>query len=268
MLDNSIIFLDKNSVFDLNGKVALVTGGASGIGEGISMGLSLFGVKIAIADINETKAKEVVKKICANDGNAIYIKTDISKKSSVKDMIKEVLDKYEELDIAVNCAGIKGTNLSSSEDFTENNLEKLTKTMLFGEFFCCQEEAKYMIAQKKGKIVNISSISGNIVNKGMIGIAPYCAIKAGIIHMTRALAVEWAKYNINVNSISPGYTITPITKPIFNIKERYETYMDQIPLKRLAMPNDYIGAVVFLSSDSANYITGQNLIIDGGVTLW
>lgn len=268
MQENNTIFTDKDSVFNLNGKIAVVTGGASGIGEGIAFGLSLFGVKVVIADTNDLRANQVIGKINLNGGEGIYIKTNVSIKEETRNMVEQIVEEYGKLDIAVNCAGIKGTNLSSSEDFSEENLEKLTKVMLFGEFFCCQEEGKQMIKQKKGKIINISSISGIIANKGMIGIPPYCAIKAGIIQMSRALALEWAKYNINVNSISPGYTITPITGPVFKVKENYDTYMEQIPLKRFAIPNDYVGAVVFLSSSSSDYVTGHNLVIDGGVTVW
>lgn len=255
-------------LFDLSGKKAIVTGAASGINKEIALNLCLANAMVAIADINYDQAKQVSQEFNNYGYKTIAIEVDVSKKEAVKQMVRKTINTFGGLDIAVNGAGVIGTRLPSSENIKEDDLKQLFKIMLFGVFFCCQEEAKIMINQKYGRIINIASMSGVIINRGIIGIAPYAAIKAGVIHMSKALASEWVESNITVNAISPGYTRTPANSSVYDIPERNETYMKQIPMQRFAKPSDIAGAAVFLASEEANYITGQNIIVDGGVTIW
>ena len=254
------------NIFDLSGKIALVTGGGRGLGRGMALGLAKAGANIVVADINPDNAKAVSEEIITLGRKSIFIEVDIAKKTQVKQMVGKILEEFNQLDIAVNSVGIPGSRLPSSEHIEEEDFRRFIDIMLIGTFFCCQEEAKQMIKQKKGKIINISSVSSVIVNKGIPGMAPYCAVKAGIVQMSKAFAADWAKYNILVNCISPGYMLTPATKSI--MPQREKMYSEQALLERIGFPEDLDGAVVFLASDASNFITGHNLLVDGGVTVW
>jgi NAD(P)-dependent dehydrogenase (short-subunit alcohol dehydrogenase family) len=253
---------------DLENKVAVVTGGASGLGNAIALALSKAGAAVAIADINAEKGEAAASAIRAAGGRSIFAEVDVAMRTSVKAMVQRVMDSFGRLDIAINGAGAPGMRLPSAELIEEKDARRLFDIMLFGVFFCCQEEAKPMIRQKNGRIINIASISGCIVNKGMTGTAPYNAIKAGVIHMTRGLAMDWARYNITANSISPGYMRTPATEDVLSIPERHAALLSQIPLNRFGVPGDLAGAALLLASDLGGYITGHNLVVDGGVTVW
>lgn len=256
----------EGNIFSLNEKVALITGGGRGLGKGMALALARAGADIIIADINYDNAQSVSKEIKKNGRNSTCIRVDITKKNQVKKMILETVKVFNKLDILVNSAGIPGSRLPAPELIKEEDARKFIDVMLLGTFFSCQEAAKQMIKQSRGRIINISSVSGVIVNKGLTGMAPYCAVKAGIVHMSRSLAADWAKYNITVNCISPGYMQTPATENIMD--KRKEMYLDQTPLNRIGLPEDLDGVVVFLASDTSSYITGHNLLVDGGITIW
>jgi len=254
------------NIFDLSGKVALVTGGGRGLGRGMALALAQAGADVAVADINLNNARIVNDEITALGRKSIFIEVDITKKTQVNLMIEKIIEEFNQLDIAVNSVGVPGSRLPSSEYIEEEDFRKFIDIMLLGTFFCCQEQAKQMIKQKKGRIINISSVSSVIVNKGLTGMAPYCAVKAGIVQMSKALAADWAKYNITVNCISPGYMLTPATEAI--MPQREKMYSEQALLNRIGFPEDLDGAVVFLASDASGFITGHNLLVDGGVTVW
>lgn len=253
---------------DLKGKTALVTGGGSGLGRGMALALAAAGADVAIADINVDRGSAVAQEILTAGVRSLFVETDVSRKDQAARMVRHTVSTFGGLDIAVNCAGVPGTRLPSAELIEEQDARRLFDIMLFGVFFCCQEEGKWMISRKTGRIINVSSISGCIVNKGMVGTAPYNAIKAGVIHLSRGLAMDWAKYQVTVNTISPGYMRTPATAEVLAIPERQQTYIAQIPLGRFGVPEDLTGAVLFLASDLSGYVTGQNLVVDGGVTVW
>jgi len=258
----------KNNFFDLKGKTSIVTGGGRGIGRSIAIALAKSGSDVAVADIDLNNSSNVSKEIIKLDKRSIGLKIDVTKKEDTEKLIYDVVKEFEKVDVMINCAGVPGSRLPSSELIEEKDVRKFIDIMLVGTFFCCQEAGKQMIKQKKGKIINISSVSGIIVNRGLSGLAPYCGVKAGVIQMSRALASDWAKYNINVNCISPGYVRTPATEGVLADPARYKLYVDTVPLNRIATPDDIIGAAIFLSSDESDYITGQNIIIDGGITVW
>ena len=255
-------------MFCLSGKSAYVTGAASGINKSIAKDLCRAGASVCIADINYASAVEYSDELNLSGYDTFPFKVDVAKKTEIKAMVAATIERSGQLDIAVNGAGVIGTLLPKSEDIEEEDARRLFNIMWFGMFFGCQEAVKVMKPANKGRIINIASMSGVIINRGIEGIAPYAGIKAGVIHMTKAFASELAHIGITVNSISPGYTRTPANTKVFDIPEKYNQYMSQIPVQRFATPNDISPLAVYLASDEAGYITGQNIVIDGGVTIW
>lgn len=259
--------MDVLSSFKLDKRKAIVTGGASGLGEGMAVALAEAGADVVIADINLKGAQRVadkIKKICRN---SLAVEVDVTGVQSVKQMTEKALAEFGRIDILVTSAGI-GEGPILPENLDEEEWEKIIDVNLKGIFLCNREVGKVMIKQRKGKIINIASMSGTIVNKGQAGLAAYCPSKAGVISLTRVLAVRWAGHNINVNSISPGYMRTPQSQAMLDDPERYKFVIDLVPMKRIGIPQDLAGAVVFLSSDASDFITGHDLIVDGGGTIW
>jgi NAD(P)-dependent dehydrogenase (short-subunit alcohol dehydrogenase family) len=255
----------KKCIFDLSGKVAIVTGSGRGIGKSFALALAREGADIAVADINKENADETSKEIISMGRKSISIKADISKQDEVRDMFGKVMAYFGQLDVAINNAGVPGSRLPSAEDIEIKDFQRFIDIMLLGYFICCQEEAKIMIKQNKGHIINVGADAGTRPPRGIAGIAPYAAVKAGIKVMTKGLALDWAKYNITVNNISPGYIITPATEPIIPI--RGETYASQTPLGRIGLPADLDGAAVYLASDASNWTTGIDFVVDGGLRI-
>lgn len=252
--------MNKQDLFKLTGKVAIVTGGMRGLGYAIAVNLAKFGADIVIADI-EMKAAEKIKKEFTNlNRKSYFIKTDVSNSQDVNHMVKETMNKFGRIDILVNNAGI--TKRGPALSIKEKDWNRIIAVNLKGVFLCSQAAGKEMKKQKKGKIINVASIAGQI---GLLNTLPYCASKGGVIQITRALAVEWAKYNINVNAIAPTVFETPLTKPVLeNEKEFHDYVIERIPLGRFGKPNDLAGAIVFLASDASDFVTGHILNIDGG----
>lgn len=260
--------METKRLFDLTGKRGYVTGAASGINKAIARDLCRAGASVCIADYNIEQARQASDEMNSLGFTTFAKQVDVSRKNQVAEMVEATADRFGGLDFAINGAGVIGTRLPSSEFIEEDDARRLFDIMWFGMFFGCQEAIKIMKPQKSGRLINIASMSGVIINRGISGIGPYAGIKAGIIHMTKAFASEFAQDNITANSISPGYTRTPANAAVFDIPERRETYMSQIPMGRFAKPEDQSPAAVFLVSDESSYITGQNIIIDGGVTVW
>lgn len=257
------------SIFSLSGKTALVVGGGSGLGRAMALALSKAGANVAVADLNLAGAEASAADIVKLGRNAVALHVDVTKQDQVEKMVVDTVRVFGELNIAVNSAGVPGSRFGSSENIPESEIRRIIGIMLIGCLLCAQAEGRQMIKQGKGgRIINIASISGIIINRGLVGLAPYAAAKAGVRHFTKALASDWARYNITVNSISPGYMRTPATEPVLAIPERYQLYLDNTPLRRIGMPEDLSGAVVFLASDASSYVTGHDLVVDGGHTIW
>ena len=251
-------------LFDLKEKVAIVTGGNSGIGFAIAGGLAGAGAAVVVANRNAEAGQKAADAIRGEGFIATSVPTDVSEKSSVTNLVATVMQDFKRIDILVNSAGV--IDRGPVEDFTEAQYDYIMDINLKGLFFCCQLIGKEMIKQGKGKIVNISSNVSEVIQAGRV---VYAASKAGVSHLTRGLALEWAKYNINVNAIGPGPTITELNKTYFeenpaDLQER----IDSIPMARVGDPMDLVGAAIFLSSEASNYVTGQTLLVDGGSTLW
>ena len=251
------------SMFDLSGRVAIVTGGNQGIGFGIAKGLAGAGATVVIANRRAAEGQKAAESLKKEGLNAVAIPTDVSQKPSIAAMVEKVIQEYNKIDILVNNAGV--IIRKPLEEFEESEWDTIHNTNLRGLFLCSQLVGREMIKRKKGKIINISSVVSQIVQPGR---GVYAAAKAGVSHLTKAFALEWAKYNINVNAIGPGLTITPINQKYFEEHpEELKKIVDDIPIGREAYPKDYAGAAVFLASDASDYITGQTLLVDGGMTI-
>ena len=244
----------------LANQVAIVTGAGQGIGRAIALTLAKEGAAVIVNDINLESAKKVAEEITSQGGQAQPIKADIVNGEEVSKMAKETVASFKKIDILVNNAGI-GKVIPAMET-TEAQWDSIIDINLKGQFLCSQAVAKHMIKQKRGRIINIASIGGHV---GAPGFAAYGASKGGVIQLTRVLAIEWAKYNIKVNTVSPGMTMTAMVEaaakklPDFFIKG-----IERTPLKRPAKPEDIANAVLFLAAPESDYITGQEIIVDGG----
>ena len=247
-------------MFNLDGKVAIVTGAAQGIGKEIALLLARSGARTVIIDVSD-KIFDVMKEIEAFGQDSLAIKCDVSNGEEVKNAVKEVIGRFGRIDILVNNAGIYP--FKQFTEMTERDWDKVLNVNLKGVFHFTRFVLPKMMEQRKGKIINIASVAGSVV--GFPNLAHYSASKAGIVGFTKALALEVAQYNINVNAISPGPILTPGTKALG--KETYEQIRKSIPLGRWGKPEDVTNLVLFLASDESDFITGQNIVIDGGYTI-
>ncbi len=251
-------------IFDLSGQVAIVTGGNQGIGFAIARGLATAGAAVVIANRRLAEGQQAADKLADEGLKAAAVQTDVARTSSIDNLVETVLREFQQIDILVNNAGV--ILRKPAEEFSEQEWDNLMGINLKGLFFCCQRVGQAMIRRKKGKIINISS---NVSEVAMKGRSIYAVSKAGVSHITRTLALEWAEHNVQVNAIGPGPTITELNKSFFaanpqDLQER----IDSIPLKRMGDPSDYIGPAVLLASAASNFITGQTLLVDGGSTIW
>lgn len=243
----------------LTGKIALVTGGGRGIGRAIALTLAGYGADVAVNySGSREKAEAVAGEIRGLGRRAAAIKADISNREDCVRLFEETEKELGKIDILVNNAGITRDNLAIR--MSEEEFEQVMDTNLKGAFFCMQLAAKSMLRQRKGRIVSISSISGVRGNAGQIN---YCAAKAGIVGMTKCLAKELASRNITVNAVAPGYIDTDMTAVL--PEKVKEAVLAQVPLGRMGRPEDIAETVAFLASDRAAYITGQTIMVDGGM---
>ena len=245
----------------LENKIALVTGGARGIGRAISLGLASEGAHVAFSDLQigdeGNKTKELVQ---AKGVRALALQADVRNFASAQVAVDDIVKEFQRVDILVNNAGITRDNLIMR--MTEEEWDLVLDTNLKGTFNYCRAVSKYMISQRQGKIINISSVVGLIGNPGQVN---YSASKAGIIGLTKTLAKELASRNIQVNSIAPGFVETSMTEKL--TPQQREALLTMIPMKRTAQPEEIAGVVVFFASPAARYITGQVLCVDGGLVI-
>jgi 3-oxoacyl-[acyl-carrier protein] reductase len=245
-------------MFSLKDKVALVTGASQGIGRATSLALAEAGAKVAIAARNTEKLASLAAEIAAAGGEALAVPMDVADPAQVKAGFQQLLAKFGKLDVLVNNAAITRDTLAlrmKLEDW-----EAVLRTNLTGAHLCIQQALGAMLKQRAGRIINITSL---VAETGNAGQANYVASKAGLIGLTRAIAVEVASRNITVNAIAPGFIATPMTDPLSQeIKDKMKS---MIPLGRFGTDRDVAAAIVFLASDEAGYITGQVLDVNGGL---
>jgi len=247
-----------NNSGELNGRVAIVTGGAQGIGKAIALTLARHGADVVVTDINLERAQETVQEIEALQVRSLAIKANVADVSAAEQMVKETVDKLGKIDILVNNAGITRDNVLLR--MKPEEWDQVMEVNLKGTYACTRAALKFMFRQKNGRIVNIASITGLMGNAGQ---ANYSASKAGIIGFTKAVAREYANRGITVNAVAPGLIDTAMTQAIPE-KER-EALTRQIPMERLGTPDDVAAAVYFLVSDLSGYITGQVINVNGGM---
>jgi 3-oxoacyl-[acyl-carrier protein] reductase len=244
----------------LAGKVALVTGSARGIGQAIALALARHGADVVISDVDETGAQATADEIGKLGRRSLAVRCDVSRREEVEALIETAIAKLGRLDILVNNAGITRDTLLIR--MTEEQWNLVLDINLKGTFFGCQAAAKPMMKARAGKIINLASITGLI---GNVGQANYSASKAGVIALTRTVAKELAPRNIQVNAIAPGYIETEMTREL--PEKARAAFLENIPLRRGGTPEDVAHLVCFLASAEADYITGQCITIDGGLTI-
>ncbi len=243
---------------ELKGKVALVTGGAQGIGKAVALMLAQHGADVIVADVNLEKAQETAKEVEATGRGAMAVKVDITRLNDVEQMVESAIARFGKVDILINNAGIARDKLILR--MTEEDWDAVLDVNLKGTFHCTKTVIKHMSKQRSGKIVNIASVVGEMGNAGQ---ANYSASKAGVIGLTKTIAREFAQRGINVNAIAPGYIQTPMTDVLPD--KAKEELKRMIPMERLGQPEDVAHAVLFLVSEASSYITGQVLNVNGGI---
>jgi len=251
--------------FRLNGKVALITGAGQGLGQGMALALAEAGADVVVAELNPEAGELTAQMIRERGQRALVVKVDVSRSEEVESMVRTVLREWKRIDILVNNAGI--TFVRPALEISEEEWNKVLDTDLKAIFLCCRAVAPCMINQGGGKIINIASMAGFYINRDA-DYAHYHTAKGGVIMLTKALAVEWAKYNIHVNAISPGFFLTPMNAARANIPAIRAIRVDQGVIKRYGQPyEDLGGVVVYLASSASNFVTGHNLVVDGGYSL-
>jgi len=251
--------------FRLDGKTALVTGAGQGLGQGMALALAEAGADIAINDLVMERAEETAAMVRERGRRAMPIKADVTQASEVAAMVEAIIAGWGRIDILVNNAGTAVVNPALT--ISEEEWDRVVDLDLKGVFLCCKAVAPHMIARGGGKIINIASLAGVIINRDAYYVH-YHAAKGGVIMLTKALAVEWAGHNIYVNAISPGFFRTPLTAARCDDPAVRAIRVDRGVIKRYGEPyEDLGGAVVFLASSASDFITGHNLVVDGGYGL-
>lgn len=251
-----------SAMFDLRGKTAVVTGGNGGIGLGIAAGLARAGANVVVAARNRQKTEDAVRRIEALGVKAVGTTTNVQREREVKDMVGAALDAFGGIDILVNNAGI-GIR-KAPQDYTLDDWNLIMDINLTGTFLPCREAYPHMAEAGGGKIINIGSMT-SIFGHDLV--MPYSASKGGVVQLTKSLATAWAKDNIQVNSILPGWIETDLTEPLRTeegFRERYELISARIPHGRWGTPDDMAGTAVFLASTASDYVTGVAIPVDGG----
>lgn len=247
------------SQFELTDKVAIITGGGTGIGQTIALEFVKAGANVVIASRKQSNLDSTVEKIKALGKNTLAIATDIRVPEQVDDLIKQTVEKFGRIDIMVNNAG--ASFMSPVEEMTPNGWDTIININLKGTFLCCRAAGKVMIEQKSGKIINVASTAG--VN-GSPRMAHYGAAKAGVINFTKSLAAEWAPYNINVNCITPGLIETEGVKTQMNLDPQAIEEQKKLPLlRRPGQTEDIAFTAIFLASEASKFLTGENIIVRG-----
>lgn len=244
---------------DFSGKVAVVIGGTGSIGQEISLELLNSGAKVVAASVKKSDISQNLIKAMENNPDMVFLPVNVIDEKSVKDLVQKVLDRFKKIDILVLTQGIQLRKPFA--DFTVDDWNKIISVNMTGTFLACKYFSKPMMLAKYGKIVAITSLTTEL---GIKNIAAYAASKGGMSQFLKTAALELVGYNINVNMIAPGRILTKMTKDIMQNKKLRESSLRCIPAGRFGLPSDLTGAVLFLSSDSSSYMTGQTLFIDGG----
>jgi len=252
------------ALFDLTGKVAVVVGGTGGIGHALALGIADCGADVIVASRRLDHVEKVADEIRAKGRQALAVSVEVTQEKSVADMVKRTMEVFLRIDILVNAAGL--AIREPADSFSIDGWQQVMDVNTRGTFLCCQAVGRVMIKQRDGKIVNVSSVRGRY---GLpADYTAYCTSKGAVDALTRTLACEWAKYNVLVNAVAPTIVETDLTRPALADPEYAQRLKSRIPLGRWAMPEDIVGPTVFLASKASDFVTGQIIYVDGGVTTW
>ncbi len=244
-------------LFDLSGRVAIVTGAASGMGRAIALGLDAFGAQVVVADIDADGAKEVASEL---DNPSLLVPTNVTAEAGVQRMVRETLDRFGKIDIAFNIPGI--SRRKPIVELSLQDWQRMLDVNLTGMFLCVREVGRVMLQQGRGTIINMASARGLV---GGANHTAYSATKGGVVQLTRSLAAEWAPH-VRVNALAPGYVKTPMVDEIMEDHAWYESMANLAAMKRWADPEEMVGPAIFLASDASSFVTGAILSADGGWT--
>nr|WP_239565383.1 glucose 1-dehydrogenase [Brevibacillus fulvus] len=247
----------------MTGKTAVITGAGRGIGRALARGLAEAGAQVAVVSRSQAQLDELVQEIEQAGGRAFAIAADITESGAPEQVVQATIEQFGGLHILVNNAGM---NIRSKAlDVTEEEWDRITALDLKAAFFMAQAAGKVMCEQKYGRIVNIASVGGLVaLRTGVV----YAASKAGVIQMTRVLALEWSKFGVCVNTIAPWYFRTPLTETLLNDPAYLQDILNRTPMGRIGELEDLIGPAIFLASDAAAYISGQTIAVDGGMSVY
>lgn len=252
------------SSFSLDGKVAIVTGAKRGLGKAIALTFAEAGADVVVCtrDVTDGKLEATAKEVRKLGRRSLAVEADVSRKADVDNLVQKVVDEFGTIDILVNNAGVYVE--APTLELSEEDWDKVIGTDLKGAFLCSQAAGKVMAKQKRGSIINIASVMGlrPVINPGAYDVA-----KAGLVMLTKSLAIELASYNIRVNVIAPGYIKTEMNEYIFSEPERLKAYEDATPMGRMAEPIEIARVALFLASDASSYMTGSTVLADGGFLL-
>jgi NAD(P)-dependent dehydrogenase (short-subunit alcohol dehydrogenase family) len=249
-----------DGLFSLEGKVALVTGGGSGLGEAISLGFTQAGATVVIADVNDAAANAVVESVADRPNPPVFIHVDVTSRASIDALVEDVVGRFGKVDVLVNCAGSASRHLA--EDFPEDVWDRIITLNLKGTFMCCQAVGRRMLAQGSGSIINMASIGASIAYPQTTA---YLQSKGAVSQMTRSLALEWVDRGVRVNAIAPSLFDTPLVR--MNDSQRSltsEFIMARTPIGRKGQPYEVVGPAIFLASDASSMVVGHILQVDGG----
>lgn len=247
-------------LFSLKGRTAVVTGASGDLGTAMAGALAEAGASIVAAAIDDERLAQCVRQLEPRcPAGFLAVPVDVTKRDQVQSLMKKAADRFGHIDILVTAAGIQIRK--PAVDFGDDDWQRVLTTNLTGTFLCCQEAARLMIPRKYGRIITVTSLTAEI---GIPNMAAYVASRGGIRQLTKALAVEWARYGITVNAIGPGRFRTRMTEELFSDKAVAESFLKLIPAGRAGVPEDLAGVTVFLASDASAYLTGQTIYVDGG----
>jgi len=251
--------------FSLEGQVGIVTGGGQGLGKVFCLAYADAGADVVVAEIDPDTGEQTAEEVRAMGRRALAVETDVRQPESIRNMLQAALAELGKVDFLMNNAGI--VKWGQAEEISETDWREVIEVNLNGLFFCCQEVGRHMIERKSGRIINIASMSGLVVNIPQPQTS-YNASKAAVIHLTKSLAAEWAPHNVRVNAIAPGYMGTEMAKPFFEDPQYGGVWMNATPMKRPGEPEELGPLAVFLAAEASSFMTGTVVVIDGGYTVW